>query len=223
MRELRLVIADDHVVLRVGLKAFLEEQTHPRIAVVGEASTGEEALELVERLAPDLLLLDLSMPGVGGIGTLLELRRRERSTRVLVLTQYAEPVYMRRALEAGARGYVLKTARGEELVAAISAVVGGGTYLDPSMAGALVSQALRPGEKPASEQQAFERLTLREKQVLTLVAQGQSNKEIATTLGIAVKTVMAHRANMMEKMGIHNRSKLVQFAIRVGLVNLSDP
>ena len=219
MAEYRVVLCDDHVVLRVGMRSFLEEQHDPPIRVVGEASTGEEAVELVERVAPHLLLLDLSMPGIGGIGTILELRRRGRPVKILVLTQHAESAHLRRALEAGAQGFVLKTARGEDLLAAIRAVLAGGTWIDPTMAGSLVEQMLSP-DAPASDQAALDRLTTREKQVLTLVAEGLTNKEIADSLGIAVKTVMAHRANLMEKLGVHNHSKLVRFAIRVGLLNV---
>ncbi|OIP28815.1 MAG: hypothetical protein AUK47_28960 [Deltaproteobacteria bacterium CG2_30_63_29] len=219
---IRTVIADDHVVLRVGLKAFLEEQTDPGIHVVGDSSTGEGAIELVQSKHADLLLLDLSMPGLGGIGTTLELRRLGSTVRILILTQYAEAVYARRALEAGANGYMLKTARGEELLAAIRAVIGGGTYIDPAVAGLLMAPSLSGGPTPNSEREVYASLTPRERQVLTLVAEGFSNKEIAEALDVAVKTAMAHRANMMDKIGIHNRSKLVQFAIRMGLVTMDE-
>lgn len=215
----RIVLADDHVVLRVGLRSFLEEQADPRLEIVGEASTGAEALALVGSTRPDLLVLDLSMPGLGGLETTLELRRRGSRIGILVLTQYSEPVYLRRILQAGANGYILKSARGEELLGAIRAILGGGTYIEPTLATSLVSQTL--GEAaPASDEEALDRLSPRERQVLTLVAQGSSNKEIAQTLSLAVKTVMAHRANLMDKIGIHNHSKLVQFAIRVGLLPL---
>ena len=220
-RTVRLVIADDHTVLRAGLRAFLTEQTDPPIAVVAEAASAEEAIEIVERLAPDLLLLDLAMPGLGGLGATLELRRRGRTTPILILTQHAESVSVQRAFEARANGYILKTARGEDLVSAIRAVLAGGIYVDPSLAGALMmSQAGRNGAGAGSEDDAFDHLTPREREILKLVAEGYSNKEIADALDIAVKTVMAHRANLMDKLDIHNRSKLVQFAIRVGLLPL---
>lgn len=214
---IRIVLADDHTVLRVGLRAFLEEQTDPTFEVVGEGSDGEQALALVEKTHPDLLMLDLSMPGLGGLETTIELRRRGARMPILVLTQHAETVYLRRLLEAGASGYILKSARGEELLAAIRAVLGGGTYIEPSLASGLVSSAFG-SEAPTSEEDAYARLTPREQQVLKLVAEGYSNKEIAQALDVAVKTVMAHRANLMEKLGIRNRSKLVQFAIKMGLI-----
>ncbi len=218
--HIRAVLADDHVVLRVGLRAFLEEQASPRITIAGEASSGEEAIELVESLRPDLLLLDLAMPGLGGVAAAIELRRLGNEVRILILTQYAESVTLRRALEAGVNGYILKTARGEELLSAIRAVMSGGVYIDPSLAGALVSDALPGRAPPASDEEAFALLTPRERQVLKLVAEGYSNKEIARALVISVRTAMAHRANLMEKLDIHNRSKLIQFAIRVGLLQV---
>lgn len=219
MSAVTVILADDHTVLRVGLRAFLEEQTDPELRVVAECATGEEAVELVARHAPQLLLLDLSMPGLGGLGATLEIRRRGLATRILVLTQYAEALSVRRALEAGANGYILKTARGEELVGAIRAVLAHGTYVDPSLAGALFAPpAAEP--RPASDEDALSRLTSRERQVLRLIAEGYSNKEVANTLGVAVKTAMAHRANLMDKLHIHNHSKLVQFAIRTGVTEL---
>jgi DNA-binding NarL/FixJ family response regulator len=220
--RVRLVLADDHAVLRAGLRAFLEEQSEPPIEVVGEASSGEEAIALVEKLRPDLLLLDLSMPGLGGLGAAIELRRLGLPTRILVLTQYGETAHLKRALEAGANGYILKSARGEELLSALRAVLQGGTYIDPSLAGNLVSSALFQKAPPASDEEALASLTPREIEVLTLVAEGYSNKEIAEALDIAVKTAMAHRANLMDKLDIHNVSKLVQFAIRMGLVTVSQ-
>lgn len=216
-QTIRLILADDHTVLRAGLRAFLTDQKDPVIAVIAEASSGEEAVEAVERLAPDLLLLDLSMPGLGGLGAVMELRRRGWTTPILILTQHAESVSVQRALEARANGYILKTARGEDLVSAIRAVLSGGTYIDPTLAGALVMARTQRGARPP-EDDAFDTLTPREREILKLIAEGYSNKDISDALSIAVKTVMAHRANLMDKLDIHNRSKLVQFAIHVGLL-----
>lgn len=213
----KLILADDHTVLRVGLKAFLEDQ--PGMEVVAECASGEEAVEATQTHGPDLLLIDLSMPGLGGIGAILEIRRRGLSPRILVLSQHADPTSVRRALEAGANGYVVKTARGEELITAVRAVLAGGTYIDPTVAASILTPS---ADRPVSDDEAFHRLSPRERQVLRLVAEGYSNKEIATALDIAVKTAMAHRANLMEKLNIHNRSKLVQFAIRMGVTQVSD-
>ncbi len=216
--RIRLVVADDHAVLRAGLRAFLEEQAEPNFEVVAEAASGEEAISAVDRHKPDVLLLDMSMPGLGGVGATIELRRSGSKVRILVLTQFAESVQVRRMIEAGANGYIIKTARGEELVSAIRAVAAGGTYIDPAVAGALIGTGAEAA--PISDEVAYGRLSPRERQVLKLVAEGYSNKEIATALDIAVKTVMTHRANLMDKLGIHNRSKLIQFAIRTGLVTV---
>lgn len=215
MNSIRVMLADDHVVLRVGLRAFLEEQTDPPIEVVAEAASGEEVIEHLENARPDLILLDLSMKGMGGLETSIELKRRNAKARILVLTQHDEPVFLQRLLEAGANGYILKSARGDELMAAIRAVVAGGTYIDPTLAGAVVARG--PGG-PRSADEAYDTLTPRERQVLKLVAEGYSNKEVAAALGVAVKTVMTHRFNLMEKLDIHNHAKLVQFAIKVGLI-----
>lgn len=219
MKTIRTIVADDHTVLRVGLRAFLEEQQDPPIEVIGECASGEEAVSAVKQQSPNLLLLDLSMPGLGGLGATLEIRRLGLTAKILILTQHAEVQSVRRALEAGANGYIVKTARGEELLAAIRAVLAGGTYVDPSLAGALFAPA--KGETgPGSDAEALERLTPRERQVLQLIAEGYSNKEVAGALNIALKTAMAHRANLMDKICIHNHSKLVQFALRVGLTEL---
>lgn len=215
---LRIVLADDHAVLRVGLRAWLEDQGG-QFQVVGEASDGEQAIALVEKLQPHLLVLDLSMAGLGGLDATLELRHRGLRVPILILTQYSEPMVLRRVLEAGANGYVLKSARGEDLLSAVRAVAAGGTWIDPSVAGALVHRALGRAE-PLGAEQAFDSLTPRERQILKLVAEGLSNKEIAVALDVAVKTVMAHRANLMDKLDIHNHSKLVQLAIRMGLVQV---
>lgn len=212
---LRVVLADDHVVLRVGLKAFLEDSRDPVFDVVGQASDGHAALELVEKLQPDLLVLDVAMEGMGGLETTLELRRRGWRGPILILTQHAEPVHVARLLEAGANGYILKSARGEELISAMRAVVNRGTYVDPALAGALLT---RQQSAPAAGETSFDELTPREKQILKMVAEGLTNKEVATALGVAVKTVMAHRANLMDKLDIHNHAKLVQYAIKVGLL-----
>ena len=217
-RKIRLVLADDHTVLRVGVRSFLEEQTSPVFEVVGEAQSGEQAVQLVERFQPDLLLLDLSMPGMGGLETTLELRKRGNQSKILILTQFSESIYLRRLLEAGANGYILKSARGEELISSIRAVISGGTYIDPQMAGSLVSNALNETATPPAAEEAYARLSPRERQILKLIAEGMSNKEIASSLNLAVKTVMSHRVNLMDKLGIRNRSKLVQFAIQVGLL-----
>jgi len=226
VNKVRMLLADDHTVLRIGLRAFFEEQKDPAFEIVAEAASGEQAIELVTQHRPDLLLLDLSMPGMGGLETTLELKRRGTRTRILILTQFNEAIYLRRVLEAGANGYILKSARGDELMSAVRNVLSGGTYIDPSLAGTLLGAAVPPTEagmeqSTQSAEDAYSRLTPREQQILKLIAEGFSNKEIASSLELAVKTVMSHRMNLMDKLSIHNRSKLVQFAIKVGLLPIS--
>ncbi len=220
-----MVIADDHAVLRVGLKTFFNEQTDFLLQVIGEAATGIEAIERVKTLRPDLLLLDLSMPELGGLETALEIRRQGLSVKILILTQFCEKIYLERALEIGVNGYVLKSARGEELLSAIRSVLKGGTYIDPSLAGALLtkSEAQVNGIHEmggAGTKEDLDKLTTRERQVLAMIAEGCSNKEMAIALNLAVKTVMVHRMNLMEKLNIHNRSMLIRFAIQMGLVQM---
>src|SRR3989339_243706 len=217
----RIVLVDDHTVLRVGLKSFLEEQQIFPLDGVAEGSSGKEAVLLVEKHNPDLLLLDLSMPEMGGHEATIEIRKNNRLIKILILTQYNESIYLKRLLEAGANGYILKSARGEELVSAIRSVISGGTYIDPTMASSILANkfsANLAATTGVSDEELYAKLTAREQQVLKFIADGLSNKEIADKLDVAVKTAMVHRANLMDKLNIKNRSKLIQFAIRVGVL-----
>ncbi|MFT3916402.1 MAG: response regulator transcription factor [Anaeromyxobacteraceae bacterium] len=212
--RIRVLLADDHAVLREGVRALLERQ--PDLEVVGEASDGREAVDAAARLDPDVVVMDVAMPGLGGLEAALELRRRGARARVLVLSQHDDPEYVRRLVRAGAAGYVLKRSAGTELSAAIRAVHRGGLVLDPSVARAAVEPA--PGE--AGGANPYETLTDREKQVLRLVAEGKSTKDVAAILEIAVKTAMSHREHVMRKLGVHNRTELVRFAIAHGVVRV---
>ena len=214
MTPIRVVVADDHAILREGIKVLLQAQND--IAVVGEAEDGRQAVQRCQELRPDVVLMDIAMPGLGGYEATLEIRRLLPSIRVLVLTQYDNKEYVLRFLRAGAAGYVLKKAVATELLSAIRAVARGETYLHAAVAGAVVQDAL--GGERASEEDAYDRLSEREKQVLKLVAEGSTNKEIASLLDIAVKTVMAHRTNLMAKIGAHSRTDIFKFALRKGLI-----
>jgi len=217
MKRIRVLIADDHALLRDGIRALLS--IYDDIEVVGEAEDGLEAIEKAGELNPDVVLMDIAMPRLGGLEATLELRQRRYPTKVLVLTQYDNKGYIFTMLKAGAAGYILKKAAGTELVSAIRAVHSGESFLHPAVAKAVVDRyvAERAGEGPES---LYEQLSDREKEVLKLLAEGRSNREIAELLSLSAKTVMAHRANIMEKLDIHNRTELVKFAIRVGLVDL---
>ncbi len=214
MDKIRIVIADDHDLLREGIRALLAPTED--ILVVGEAADGAAAVELCSKLDPDVVLMDIAMPGLGGLEATLELRRTCPRCRVLVLTQYGDREYVRRFLKAGVAGFVLKKVAASALVNAIRAVQRGGFVLDPSIA----REALDDGGKPrrADERDPYEALTDREKQVLKLVADGRSNKEVASVLGISVKTAMSHREHMMDKLDLHNRTDLVRFALRKGVL-----
>jgi DNA-binding NarL/FixJ family response regulator len=217
MSRIRVVIADDHALVREGVRALLALSED--IEVVGEAADGREAIEACRRLEPDVVLMDIAMPGLGGLEAALEIRRDLPNTRVLVLTQYDDREYVSRFLKAGVAGYVLKKAAGSELASAIRSVQRGGLVLDPEIArGALSETRGEPGD--AVVEDPYEALTDREKQVLKLIAEGRSSKEVAEELGISVKTAMSHREHLMEKLGLHNRTDLVRFALKRGVIRL---
>jgi len=216
---IRVLIADDHAVLRDGLRALISQ--HGDIEVVGEAADGLEAVEKIAELRPDVVLMDIAMPRLGGIEAALEVRHRHLSTRVLVLTQYDNKEYVFQMLRAGVAGYILKKAAATELVSAIRAVHAGESVLDPSVTGGVINRYLQEGARGEPEQR-FDQLSPRETEVLKLLAEGRTNSELAELLCLSVKTVMSHRANVMEKLGVHNRTDLVRFAIRAGLVRVED-
>jgi DNA-binding NarL/FixJ family response regulator len=189
------------------------------IEVVGEASDGRRAVELARQLDPDVVLMDIAMPGLGGIEATIELKKEGSRARVLVMSQYEDREYVRRLLKAGVAGYVLKKSAGAELVNAIRAVHRGGLVLDPEVARTAMEES---GPSGRGEADPYETLTDREKQVLKLVAEGKSNKEVAEILGISVKTAMSHREHVMEKLDLHNRTELVRYALRLGVIRV-DP
>ena len=217
MSKIRVLIADDHAILREGIRALLSATDD--IEVVGEAADGKEAIEKVERLDPDVVLMDIAMPGLGGIEASIELKKLGRRARILILSQYEDREYVRRLLKIGVAGYVLKKSAGSELANAVRAAHRGGLVLDPEVARVAMEEA--GPEKPGGAD-PYEALTDREKQVLKLVAEGRSNKEVAELLGISVKTAMSHREHVMEKLGVHNRTELVRFAIRRGVIRVDE-
>jgi DNA-binding NarL/FixJ family response regulator len=217
MRKIRVLIADDHAVLRDGLHALLN--MYDDVEVVAEAADGLEALEKTMELQPDVVLMDIAMPRLGGLEATLEMRQRRLPAKVLVLTQYDNKEYVFQMLKAGAAGYILKKAAGTELVSAIRAVHGGESFLYPSAAKAVVDRYLGEGEEN-EEERRLDELSDREKEVLKLLAEGRSNRDIAELLCLSVKTIMSHRASIMEKLDIHNRTELVKFAIRAGLIDV---
>jgi DNA-binding NarL/FixJ family response regulator len=214
---IRVLIADDHGLMRAGVRALLQATSD--IVVVGEAEDGDEAVREVARLEPDVVLMDVAMPGLGGLEATLLIRKDKPDVKILVLTQYADREYVLRFLKAGVSGYVLKKAAAAELVAAIRAVERGGLVLDPEIARDVLHERGRVAS-PEQAEDPYETLTDREKQVLKLVAEGSSNKEVAETLGISVKTAMAHREHLMEKLDVHSRTELIRFALRRGVIRV---
>lgn len=215
MNRIKVLIADDHALFREGIRALLAQ--YDDLEVVGEAADGREAIAEVKARHPEIVLMDIAMPGLGGLEATLELKKQAPDVKILILTQHENREYLSRFLRAGVSGYVLKRAAGTDLVAAIRAVHQGGTFLHPDMAPAVVEGYLG-GMRPSAEDDPYESLTDREKQVLKLVAEGKTNKEIADILDISVKTAMGHRANLMQKLGMHNRAELVKFALQRGIV-----
>ena len=207
---IRVVLADDHALVRDGLRAVLARE--PDIQLVGEAADGRDALQVVESTKPDVAVVDLSMPLLNGLDVARQLAARERAPRTILITMHAEDRYVLDALRAGVRGYVLKKQAAADLVRAIREVAGGRVYLSPGV-GAAVAEAIRTGG-PVPE----ERLTPREREVLQLVAEGKTTKEIAAILNVSVKTADAHRTRLMQKLDIHDIAGLTRCAIRLGLI-----
>ncbi len=211
----RVLIVDDHTLLRAGLRALLIQD--PGFEVVGEAENGREAIRAVGQFTPDLVLMDLTMPGMNGIEAVTEIKRRYPDVRVLVMTLHTAEDYIHASLKAGADGYILKDATQEEFRVAIKSVLQGKTYLSTDVSSKVVSGYLSGG-KSAGASSVYDSLTHREREVLKLVAEGRSNKYIAEFLNLSVKTVEKHRSNLMAKLDLHNASALTAYAIEKGLI-----
>jgi len=214
--KIRVMIADDHAILRAGLRMLVNAQAD--MEVVSEAPDGEEAVQTARETRPDVALLDLTMPRVGGMKALQEMARDCRETRVLVLTMHDDPAYLRSALAAGASGYLLKRAVDAELIAAIRAVHRGGIFVDPRLANVLVQDVLAKRSKTAGPTRPVNILSRRELQVLTLVAQGYTSAEIAKQIFVGVKTIETYRSRLAEKLGFRTRSDMIRFAVQMGLL-----
>src|SRR5579871_1152713 len=214
--KIRVLIADDHAVLRAGLKLLVNSQ--PDMEVVGEAVNGRQAIERVRAAKPDVALLDLTMPGSGGMEALETLAEETAKVRIVILTMHDDPAYLRSVFAAGASGYVLKRSVDAELLSAIRAVGRGGTFIDPSLAGFLVRDAVGGAKAGAGRKRPAKLLSDRETQVLILVARGYSSQEIADQIFVSVKTVETYRARLAGKLGLRSRSDVVRYALQMGLL-----
>ncbi|MBC8264394.1 MAG: response regulator transcription factor [Anaerolineales bacterium] len=218
MKKIRLLLADDHTVLRAGLRMLLNAQ--PDMEVVGEAVDGAEAVERALELKPDVVLMDITMGGMSGLAATREIKDRIPQIKVLVLTMHDDEEYLRQMLEAGATGYVLKRAADTELVVAIRAVQRGEVFLYPSFTRVLLGDLLRKrGLDSDSQQDSYELLSQREREVLHLVALGYASQQIADQLFLSVKTIETYRARLMEKLNLKGRAALVRYALRKGLLD----
>lgn len=215
MRPLRILLAEDHTLVRAGIRALLEGLEN--IQVIAEAADGREALQLTQAHAPDILLMDITMKEMNGLEAAARLAKEQSTTRVIILSMHADQVYVRQALKAGARGYLLKGADVAELELALKAVARGDTYLSPSVSKDLVGDLLN-GNAPTAN--PLNDLTLRQREILQLIAEGKTTKEIAGRLDLSIKTVETHRAQLMKRLDIYDVAGLVKFAIRVGLAQV---
>lgn len=216
MSKIRLLLVDDHEIVRAGLRMLFSAE--PEVEIIGEANSGEGALDAVERLQPEVVLMDVAMPGIGGVEATRRIKAVHPQVAVLALTMHEDEEYFFEMLGAGASGYVPKRAAPDDLMSAIRIVRQGDVYIYPSLARLLVKDFLHRSEASAPETR--EELTPREQEVLTFIAEGYSNREIADELVISVKTVDRHREHIMRKLQLHNRVELVKYAIEKGLISV---
>ncbi len=215
MGKTRVMLVDDHTVVRQGLRRILESD--PDIEIVGEAGDGRTAVELTSQLRPHVVVMDIALPELNGIEATRQIIKRTDTARVLILSMHADDVYVRQSLKAGARGYLLKDSEDLELLKAVKAISRGGSFFSPAVSKLLLEGYLGDsGSREVEDNLAL--LTDREREVLQLIAEGKTNKEIATRLSVSINTVETHRKHIMEKLDLHNTAELVRFAIRKKLV-----
>jgi len=216
MKKIKVVVADDHTILRQGIKALLDNQEE--IEVVGEAKDGREAIKAIEELSPDVILMDIAMPGLNGLEATRRIKKKFPKTKVVVLTMHTNEEYIFQILNAGADGYLVKETAFQDLISAINSVHRGEAFMSPSISKKVMTDYIQRAQ--GEERVGFDTLTTREREILQLVAEGNSNKKIAEVLFISPKTVETHRAHIMDKLNIHDRAGLIKYAIRKGMINL---
>ncbi len=215
-KKVRVLVVDDHPVVRDGITALLA--LSPDIEVVGEATNGKEALEMVKKVSPDIVLMDVAMPVMGGLEATRRIVKEFPSTKVLVLTQYDDKEYFFPVIESGASGFISKSAASSELVEGIKSISRGNSFLSPTAAKLLIENYQQNASKKSED--PYDTLTKQEKEIFQLVAEGNTTQEIATKLSISPKTVEGHKTNFMAKLGLHNRYELIKYAVRKGIIHL---
>jgi len=216
MEKIRVFLVDDHTVVRQGLRRILESDEE--IEIVGEAGDGRTAIDLVQKLRPHVVVMDVAMPELNGIEATRQILKRVEGTKVLVLSMHGDDVYVRQALKAGARGYLLKDSEDLDLIKAVKAIRAGGSFFSPPVSKVVLSGYL--GDKDGGDaEDGVARLTDREREVLQLIAEGKTNKEVAHALSVSVNTVETHRKHIMEKLDLHNTAEIVRFAVRKKIVH----
>jgi len=214
MNKISVLLAEDHTIVRKGLRSLLDAETD--IEIVGEAEDGQQAIELVQRLLPDVVLMDITMPILNGLEATRQIKKLFPQVKVVVLTVHSTEEYIFQILRAGASGYVVKQAAVSELVQAIQTVYRGASFLSPSISHQVVEEY---GRRAEAMEDKLDRLTDREREVLQLIAEGRTNREIASRLHVTVKTVEAHRAHLMDKLDLHSTAELTKYALRKGMVS----
>lgn len=214
---MRVILADDHQLVRAGLRALL--QSFDDVEVLAECADGHEAMAQVAELKPDVLLLDITMPGLNGLDVAQRVPKLSPATQVMVLSMHAGPEYVAQALRAGVAGYLIKDSAVDELRVALDSLAAGRPYLSPAISQTVLHGYLRTGKAPADAGAELDQLTARQREVLQMIAEGHSTRDIAVRLGLSVKTVESHRSQLMDRLDIHDVPGLVRFAIRVGLVS----
>ncbi|HVW84305.1 MAG TPA: response regulator transcription factor [Bryobacteraceae bacterium] len=216
MKNIRILLADDHTIMRSGLRLLLERQ--PGFEVVGEAADGREAVELAEKLSPEVIVIDVAMPRLNGLDATQQITAKNQGIAVVVLSMHSDESYVARALKAGARGYLLKDSAEADLITAIRAVHAGKAFFSPEVSRLLAEDFLRQMHEKGVED-SYELLTMREREVLHLLAEGKSNKETASILNLSLKTVETHRSNILEKLHLRGTPELVLYAVRKGVIS----
>lgn len=215
MSKIRILLADDHELVRKGLRLLLERQPH--LEVVGEAADGREAVRLAEELSPEVVILDIAMPQLNGLDAAAQILRREARTQIIFLSMHSDESYLARALNAGAKGYLLKDSAEADLLRAVETVAQGRPFFSPAIAATLLEDYLRQLQQRGLHD-SYDLLTDREKEVLQLLAEGKSNKEVATLLNLSPYTVETHRTHIMQKLNLHNTAEIVLYAVRKKII-----